>query len=586
MLVILKSINEFRPKLLNGLAPITESLKMLRFCFLVLTIALAACEDSSPTQSGSVDTPQLFVESAAATGLNFDHFIGSTGQYYLPEIMGSGVALLDFDLDGDLDVYFVQGAMLDKSKSPEESTFPPKSGVANRLFENRLVPDGRLSFVDATATSRLGDERYGMGVAVGDYDADGDPDLYVTNVGPNVLYRNNGDGTFSAVEGPQDTRWSTSAAFVDHDGDGDLDLFFTNYVGFTPAAQMECLTGGLRDYCAPRAYQPVPDRLFRNDGGKFTDVSNEAGLGTKFGNGLGVTTADFNNDGHTDIYVANDGTENQLWINRGGGKFEELGMISGTAVNVDGSLEAGMGVSAEDFDGDGDIDIFLTHLTRETNTLYLNDGSGSFRDATNSFGLAASSVPFTGFGLQWQDFDLDGRLDLFITNGAVTGVEAQRGDPYPYFQDDLFYRGTEAGFESVAGRQVWGEQDPQIGRGMAAGDIDNDGDIDVVISNNNGPAQLFINQTESPIFIKVKPAGNSLGARVGISFADGTKMWRRVHSDGSYLSSSEPAVVFGLKGMPQVTSLEVIWPNGDEEQFAAPAANTVFSPVKGTGTRR
>jgi hypothetical protein len=547
---------------------------------------LAACEDTSPTQSESVDAPQLFAESAVATGLEFDHFIGATGQYYLPEIMGSGVALFDFDLDGDLDVYFLQGAMLDESKPPEESTFPPKSGVVNRLFENRMVPDGRLQFVDATAASGLGHKGYGMGVAVGDYDGDGYPDLYVTNWGPNVLYRNNGDGTFREVDGPQDDRWSTSAAFLDYDGDGDLDLFFTNYVNFTVRGNLECFDPvGLRDYCAPRAYQPVPDRLFRNDGGKFTDVTNAAGLGSKFGNGLGVTVADFNTDGRVDVYVANDGMENQLWINRADGTFEERGMLSGTAVNVDGRVEAGMGVSAADFDNDGDEDLFMTHLTREKNTLYLNDGKGAFRDATSQFGLAASSVPFTGFGLQWKDFDFDGRLDLFITNGAVTVVESQRGSPYPFLQDDLFYRGTEAGYEVVAGSLVWGEQAPLIGRGMAAGDLDNDGDIDVVISNNNGPARLYLNQIGNPAFVKVVPAGNSLGARVGVSFSDGTTAWRRVHADGSYLSSSEAAAVFGLMGGKTATSMEIIWPNGDREQFAAPAAGTVFRPIKGSAAR-
>ena len=556
----------------------------MRFVSLVLAVLLAACGDSSPRQSGSADRPQLFVESAAATGLNFRHFVGSTGQYYLPEIMGSGVALFDFDLDGDLDVYFVQGAMLEKSESLEESAFPAKSGIANRLYENRMVPDGKLSFVDVTATSGLGHEGYGMGVAVADYDADGDLDLYLTNVGPNVLYRNNGDGTFSDAEGPQDNRWSTSAAFVDYDGDGDLDLFFTNYVGFTVRAKMECSDPtGLPDYCAPKAYEPVPDRLFRNDGGTFTDVSSDAGLGAKFGNGLGVTTADFNNDGHIDIYVANDGTENQLWVNRGDGTFEELGMISGTAVNADGRFEAGMGVSAADFDNDGDQDLFMTHLARETNTLYINNGKGSFRDATNHFGLGGGSVPFTGFGFQWKDFDLDGRLDLFIANGAVTVVEAQRGRPYPFLQDNLFYRGSEAGFELAAGLQVWGKREPLIGRGMAAGDLDNDGDVDVVISNNNGPARLYINQSESQPSIKVKPAGNSLGARVGLRFADGTTTWRRVHRDGSYLSSSEPAAFFGLSGAPKLTSIEIIWPNGDHEQFPPQATNTVFRPLKGSG---
>jgi hypothetical protein len=557
----------------------------MRYFSLALAVVFAACEDAPPTQRGSADTPQLFVESAAASGLNFDHFIGSTGVYYMPEIMGSGVALFDFDLDGDLDVYFLQGAMLDKSKSPEQSAFPPKSGVANRLFENRIVPDGKLNFVDVTATSGLGHEGYGMGAAVGDYDGDGDPDLYLTNVGPNVLYRNDGDGAFTDAKGPQDDRWSTSAAFVDYDGDGDVDLFFTNYVDFTARNNKECFDPtGSRDYCAPTVYRSVPDRLFRNDGGKFSDLSNESGLGVKFGNGLGVTTADFNNDGHIDIYVANDGTENQLWLNRGDGTFEEEGMISGSAVNSDGRAEAGMGVSAADFDNDGDEDLFMTHLAQETNTLYLNDGNGSFRDATNRFGVSAGAVPFTGFGFQWKDFDLDGRLDLFIANGGVTIMESQRGRPYPFLQDNLFYRGREAGFELAEGHQIWGQQEPLIGRGMAAGDIDNDGDIDVVISNNNGPARLYVNQSEGSPWLKVKPASNSIGARVGLRISDGTTVWRRIHRDGSYLSSSEPAAVFGLRDAAELSAIEMIWPDGAREMYPVPQANSVFRPEKGRGS--
>ncbi len=554
----------------------------MRYVSLALFLVFAACEDAPSTQGSRVDTAQLFVESAAASGLKFDHFIGSTGVYYMPEIMGSGVALFDFDLDGDLDVYFLQGAMLDKSKSPGESAFSPKSGVANRLFENRIVPDGKLNFVDVTATSGLGHDGYGMGAAVGDYDADGDPDLYVTNVGPNVLYRNNGDGTFTAAAGPQDDRWSTSAAFVDYDRDGDLDLFFTNYVDFTARNNKECFDPtGSRDYCAPTVYHPLPDRLFRNDDGKFSDVSNAAGLGVKFGNGLGVTTADFNNDGHVDIYVANDGTENQLWFSRGDGTFEEQGLISGTAVNADGRAEAGMGVSAADFDSDGDEDLFMTHLAQETNTLYLNNGKGSFRDATNRFGLAGAAVPFTGFGFQWKDFDLDGRLDFFIANGGVTIMEAQRGRPYPFLQDDLFYRGGEATFELAEGVQVWGRQEPLVGRGMAAGDIDNDGDVDVVVSNNNGPARLYLNQSDDKQWLTVKPPSNAVAARVGLRFSDGTTRWQRIHRDGSYLSSSEPAVFFGLTDAAELSAIEILWPDGATEVFPPPLQNSVFRPSKG-----
>lgn len=529
----------------------------------------------------------LFHEVASDVGLVFEHFSDPSDEYRLPEIMGSGVALLDFDGDGDLDVYLLQGAPL--KPDPETAKNGP---LGNRLFENQIVPSGELMFEDATQSAGLAFGGVAMGVAVGDYDGDRDPDLYVTALGPNALYRNAGDGRFEPVDGPQDERWSGSATFVDYDQDGDLDLFFTNYVDFSVRNNKECFSPvGSRDYCNPTVYNPVPDRLFRNDDGQFADVSVEAGLGADFGNGLGVTTADLNNDGRPDIYVANDGTENQLWINQGEGRFENTSMLAGAAVNADGRAEAGMGVLATDFDGDGDDDLLLTHNTLETNTLYLNNGSGFFLDATNRHGLGIDSLPFTGFGLAWSDFDHDGQLDAFIANGAVTVMESLRGEPYPFVQDNQFFYGLTGGFQMAEGASVWGQLVPLASRGLATGDIDMDGDLDVVVSNNNGPARLYLNQAGGDRWIRIRlesSAANThgLGARVGLQFADGTAAWRRLHRDGSYLSSSEPVVHFAVGGSVEVQSIEVRWPDGATEMFAAVRAGRTVTLRQGEGSSK
>ena len=296
------------------------------------------------------------------------------------------------------------------------------------MYRNELIPGGSLKFREVTAEAGVDSVSYGMGAAVGDYDNDGDLDLYLTNYGPNLLYRNNGDATFTPMTGmgADDSRWTTSAAFLDYDRDGDLDLFLTNYVGFTVTGNQVCRTAGARDYCLPTVYSPLPDRFFRNEGGRrFVDVTEQAGLAASFGNGLGVVCADFNVDGWTDIYVANDKTPNQLWLNRGNGSFEEAGLFSGTAFNVDGSAEASMGVTAADFNNDGSEDLFMTHLTEETHTLYLNDGAGGFSDQTSRFGLTRVHN-YTGFGTRWFDYDNDGHLDLFMANGAGANDAAGR----------------------------------------------------------------------------------------------------------------------------------------------------------------
>lgn len=563
---------------------------LMRCSPLVAVSVLAGCVSQlAPERDETKSAVSVaFLDVASETGLLFHHFADASEQYRLPEIMGSGVALMDFDVDGDLDVLFLQGASLEVGADPANSLFPPKTGLGCRLFENRIVPSGTLTFEDVTVQAGIAFPGFAMGAAVGDYDGDADPDVYITGLGPNALYRNGGDGTFALVDGPQDRRWSTSASFVDYDQDGDLDLFFTNYVDFAIRNNKQCFSPvGARDYCNPTVYNPVPDRLFRNDARHFTDVSGEAGLGRAFGNGLGVTAADLNNDGWPDLYVANDGTANQLWINQGDGRFDNVAMLSGAAVNADGRPEAGMGVIAADFDNDGDEDLLLTHNTLETNTLYLNNGRGLFLDATNRFGLGGVSMPFTGFGLSWADFDHDGFLDVFVANGAVTVMESLRRKPYPFLQENQFFLGYDGGFELLPSAAAWGALAPLVGRGAATGDIDRDGDLDVVISNNNGPARLYLNQVGGDRWVRVTLIGtganrNGIGARVGLHLGDGTTIWRRMHRDGSYLSSNEASVHFGLGQASAIQSVEVQWPSGAREVFPAPLLGTSVTLREGT----
>ena len=501
----------------------------------------------------------LFVESAAVTGLDFTHVNGATGQFYMPEVMGSGVALFDYDNDGDLDVFLVQGGSLGTAgaQTPARAAAP-----ASRLFRNDLTAGASgartLRFTDVTARAGVGLHAYGMGAATGDYDNDGDLDLFVTSFGPDTLYRNNGDGTFSDVTreaGVSDPLWSTSAAFVDFDRDGDLDLFVANYLDFTTADNKVCHDPvGARDYCSPRAFRPVPDRLYRNDGqGRFADVSEAAGISTADGNGLGVAVGDYNGDGWLDLYVANDATANQLWINRRDGTFADEGLLSGSALNAAGNPEGSMGIASGDVDADGDEDLFVTNIIGETFVLYVNDGKGDFEDARVRAGLARPTAAFTGFGTEWFDYDNDGWLDLLVANGAVNTIEQQRGQPVPYRMKNQLFRNTGRGqFEetSAAGGPAFARA--EVGRGAAFGDIDNDGDTDVVVTNNNGPVRLLINQTNARHhWVQVRlqqDAGQrfAFGARVGIERAGRPTIWRRVKTDGSYLSASDLRVHVGL----------------------------------------
>ncbi|MCZ6560797.1 MAG: VCBS repeat-containing protein, partial [Gammaproteobacteria bacterium] len=369
------------------------------------------------------------VDITADSGLDFVHFNGMSGELYYAEMMGSGAALFDYDNDGDLDIYLVQGAMLGVGKEISAATFAPKHQLplTDRLYRNDSGDDGsdRIRFTDVTKEAGILASGYGMGVATGDFDNDGHVDLYVSNFGANQLLKNNGDGTFSDVTehaGVGDPSWSVSSSFVDYDSDGLLDIYVGNYVDFTLAGNKPCRsTTSARDYCSPKVYRPQFDTLYRNLGdGTFAEVSQAAGIHAVTGGALGVVTADFNGDLAVDIYVANDGVPNQLWINDGKGHFSDESYLSGVAVNMDGAPEASMGVAAADFDGDGDIVLVMTHLARETNTLYVNDGSCWFEDRTATAGLESASLPNTVWATVWFDSDNEGWLDLFVATGAVT----------------------------------------------------------------------------------------------------------------------------------------------------------------------
>lgn len=563
----------------------------------------AASASASATAPPKI-APPPFVEVAEQVGLVFAHSTGATGEYYFPEIMGSGCALLDYDGDGDLDVYVVQGAALAYAGQVQSDPIPapPPGGPTNRLFRNDLQVDSggvmTPSFVDVTEEAGVGDTRFGMGCAVGDFDNDGDPDLYVTNAGPNVLYRNNGDGTFSDISltaGVADASWASSAAFIDYDGDGLLDLYVVNYVSFTVRDNKRCYTpAGARDYCHPRSYDAVGDVLYRNRGdGTFEDVTATAGMGGPAGSGLGVACADFNGDGWIDIYVANDGEPNHLWMNRGDGTFENRGLISGTALNAAGEPEAGMGLAVGDFDNDGDDDVFVSHLTGETNTLYRNDGAGWFHDDTIAVGLASSSFAATGFGTGWLDYDHDTYLDLFIANGAVRTLEQLAGDSYPYHQPNQLYHATaRGGFEVVVVSPGSDLAHSEVSRGVALGDIDNDGDVDILVSNNNGPLRLLRNDLRSSVaWIRLRLEGvtcnrDALGARVAVTLSEGRRLYRRVHRDGSYASAGDVRIHFGL-GAERAAAIEVAvdWPGGLTERWRQIPLRCETLLRQGEGTR-
>ena len=559
--------------------------------------------EPSPSLAGAGGDQGIFVDRAEESGLDFVQFNGMTGEYFMAEVTGSGGALFDFDNDGDLDVYLVQGTLLGPGKTLADALFPPRypQPLTDRLYRNDLTAGGEARFTDVTGDSRLDASDYGMGVAAGDYDNDGWIDLYVTNFGPNRLWRNNGDGTFIDVtreSGTGDDRWSVPATFFDFDRDGWLDLYVGNYVAANLARRKICKDFiGALDYCGPGAFSVEPDRLFRNRGdGTFEDATARLGLRDGFGAALGVVAADFNGDQRPDFYVANDTQPNNLWIQQADGTFADEALLSGCSVNSRGKAEASMGIDAADVDADGDLDFFMTHLTGETNTLFVNDGHGLFEDRTIDAGLSAPSRAFTSFGTSWFDYDNDGWLDLLIANGAVKKIEAlaRQQDPFPVHQPNQLFqnRGIADGaiaFDEVTalGGEVF--ELSEVSRGAVFGDVDNDGDTDVLVVNNNGPARLLINQVghrQSWLGLRLvagEPMRDALGALVAVERAGHPALWRRVRTDGSFCSANDPRLLFGLGASDTVDRVLVRWPDGSEEVWTSLATGRYTVLRQGEG---
>ena len=476
--------------------PSLLELSCLRLLLLVAAFTAAGCgaSDDSTNSAGTMSSrggespgtsserQAILRDATASAGIDFQHENGATGAFYYPELMQGGAALLDYDGDGDLDLYAVQSGPLPARAQD--------GGHQNVLFRNL----GGLRF-ERVVDSGSEDLRYGSGAAAADYDGDGDTDLYVTNLGRNTLLRNRGNGSFEDVTEQfrvGDPSYSTSAVWFDMEGDGDLDLYVANYVAWSPEAETRCLGyNGLEGYCGPHEYEPQFDTLYRNDTTHFTDVSASAGIRKERATGLGVVAADFDRDGDDDLYVANDQRANFLWTNDGTGNFENEALLLGAALNEQGLPEAGMGVVAEDFDLDGDLDLFMTHLSGETNTFYRNEGT-SFRDATDDVGLGAISQPYTGFGVVYADLDLDGRRDLFLANGKVSPGDTVEFD---YAEPNQLLLGQPGnGFAAAAEEAL---EVLEVSRATPAGDLDGDGDVDFFVVNNQGQLRLFEN-TASP----------------------------------------------------------------------------------------
>jgi hypothetical protein len=566
----------------------------LRGAFLVLLTCALSCQRPSPPGATATEGAEpgesdahWFVAHGKDVGLDFVHFNGMSGELYYPEIMAPGVGLLDFDNDGDLDVYVVQGQMLGSGKLLQDAIEQPQGELRDQLFRNDLVvhADGSrtLHFTNVTAASGIDVRTYGMGVASGDFNNDGFVDIYRTSLSGGVLLRNNGDGTFRDVTREMGTGndggWSVSAAFVDYDRDGWLDLYVGNYLTYRIDADLDCqdLTGQA-DYCPPDSYRPQRDRLYHNRGdGTFQDVTARALTGGAFGPALGVSTADFDGDGWIDIYVGNDGQPNQLWINQRNGTFTDTGFLSGTAVSGSGNAEASMGIDAGDFDNDGDEDLFVTNWMSQMNVLYTNHGSAVFEDRRAASGLGAPSLARTGFGTAWFDFDNDAALDLLVINGSVARIEAQAkaGDRFPLRMGKQVYRNVGNGrFEDVTRRAGTALTSLDVGRGAAFGDIDNDGDCDVVVGNAAGPLQLLVNTIGARQhwvglrLLDARGRRDMLGARVEVTRAGAPAVWRRARSDGSYASANDPRVLVGLGPTAGSPRVRVTWPDGRREEYA------------------
>jgi hypothetical protein len=523
-----------------------------------------------------------FVDVTERAGITFHHHNAATDEKYMVETMGSGGGLFDYDGDGDLDIYLLNGASLTGSSDGAAPT--------NVLYRN----DGAAGFVDVTAAAGVGHTAFGMGMAAADFDNDGDADLYVTNFGDNVLYRNNGDGTFTDVTaqaGVAAGGWSASAAFGDADGDGFLDLFVCRYVDFRMDNHKFCgnLAENVPAYCHPDVYNPEPSVLFRNQGdGTFIDVTLDSGVSTPGeGKSLGVVWGDVDNDGDADIYVANDSMRNFLFENDGRGVFEDVTLLAGVGYSEDGQAQAGMGVDLGDYDGDGWLDIIVTNLDFEYNALYRGDPSGVFTDASYNSGLAEPSLNYVGFGTVLFDYDNDGWLDLLVANGHIIDNIDRFGSLSTYQESNFLFRndgdGTFTDVSAVSGEAFVRED---VARGAAAGDVDQDGDEDVLITRAGQTALLLANEggNESS-WLAIRLVGrlsnrDAVGARVTVHVGERVSM-KEVKAGSSYLSQSALELIFGLADASIADRVEIRWPSGAVQTLDAVAARTRLTVVEG-----
>jgi len=522
----------------------------------------------------------LFEDKFNQSGINFKHKNGMSGELYYFEIMGAATALFDYDNDGDLDVYLGQGGLFNQ-KTREDS---------GRLYRNDLS-NGNLKFTDVTTQSGLISFEYSMGVAIGDINNDGYVDVYLSNYGLNQMFLNEGDGTFKDVtetSNTYDDLFSSSSAFVDIDNDGDLDLYVVNYLDFNDKSNSKACKNnmGVADYCGPGSYNGIKDKLFENLGnGVFSDISVKAGIDT-IGAGLGVVTADFNGDGFNDIYVTNDMMHNFMWINNQDNTFTNSALLRGNAVNFHGNAEASMGVDAGDIDNDGDLDLFMTHLLNETNTIYINNGDGYFNDETTSTGLAEPSKGHTGFGTAFLDYDNDGWLDIIIANGAVriNSEQIEKGIKLPLNQPNQLFHNVFGKFQETS-KLVEDLLIENVSRGLAVGDIDNDGDSDVLITNVNDYPQMLINKVGNLNnwigFNLVDDKGRYLiGSSISLELSDGTKVKRISRRDASYISANDPRILVGLGNSEEPIDVTVMWSNGKINTYSSQPINTYHTYIQ------
>ena len=525
----------------------------------------------------SADTNIQFVDVTQEAGIHWKHVDGRSGQKYFMETLGSGAAFFDYDADGDPDLYFVNGAPLPGYVSQEIPT--------NCLYRN----NGDGTFTDVTEKAGVGDTGYGHGCAVGDYNNDGQLDLYVTNYGTNRLYRNNGDGTFAEVAesvGVTEPRWSTSCAFADYDRDGNLDLYVVNYIVFDINENPWCglREKGIRAYCEPDNFIAQSDTLYRNNGdGTFTDATQTAGIYNTTGKGLGVVWGDYNNDGAADIYVANDSTENLFYRNNGDGTFEEVGFMVGVALSENGAAENGMGTTFGDWNNDGWFDLTVTNYAQQTNTLYHNDADGFFTDATTTTKTAQRTYPYLGWATAFIDYDNDGYQDLFVANGHLHENLAELGQEGTYGQRNLLFRNNSNGtFTEISETLGPGMKLTDVSRGATFADYDLDGDIDIVVTNSNTAPRLLRNDggnRKNWLQIRLTATNGStdaIGARVKITTGTLTQT-REVRSGDGYLSQQDLTLHFGIGDSEQVDSIEVQWQSGAKQLIGSVPANQVLS---------